>query len=170
MKRSILFFLLMTTFGFAAQPLSPGDLAPKITAPNQDGALVSFPEVYAQGLTLVYFYPKADTPGCTAEACSLRDSYQELRDRHGKAIQILGVSKDTPQAQKDFQQKHHLPFTLIADTDGHVAKAFGVTIIPIVGLTSRQSFLIKDGKIVWSSLKAATSGAAAEVQKALQEL
>jgi peroxiredoxin Q/BCP len=167
MKRSLLFFSLMTSLGLAAQPLPIGASAPQISALDQNGKLVSFANFYAKGITLVYFYPKADTPGCTAEACSLRDSYATLHDRHGKAIQILGVSRDTPESQKKFQQKHQLPFTLIADQDGTVAKAFGVTLIPIVGLTSRQSFLVEDGKIVWSSLNAETSGAATEVQKAL---
>ncbi|MFZ4115342.1 MAG: peroxiredoxin [Chthoniobacterales bacterium] len=170
MKLSLLFFSLMTTLGFSAQPLSVGTTAPQVTALDQNGKSVSFPEVYAKGITLVYFYPKADTPGCTAEACSLRDSYQTLHDRYGKTIQILGVSRDTPEAQKKFQEKHQLPFTLIADQDGSVAQAFGVTLIPVIGLTSRQSFLIQDGKVAWSSLKAETSGAAAEVQKALDAL
>lgn len=162
----------MTTLGFStkAEPLSLGASAPLITALDQNGKPVSFGDVYAKGITLVYFYPKADTPGCTAEACSLRDAYTTLRDRDGKEIQILGVSKDKPEAQKKFQEKYQLPFTLIADQDGTVAKAFGVTLIPVIGLTSRQSFLIKDGKIVWSSLKAETKGAADEIQKALRAL
>ena len=170
MKLSLLFFSLMTTLGLSSEPLSLGASAPQITALDQHGKSISFADVYAKGITLVYFYPKADTPGCTAEACSLRDAYTTLRDNDGKEIQILGVSRDKPEAQKKFQEKYQLPFTLIADQDGSVAKAFGVTLIPVIGLTSRQSFLIKDGKIAWSSLKAETSGAAEEVQKALREL
>jgi len=147
-----------------AEPLAPGAEAPKITALNQDGQKVVFEDVYGKGITLVYFYPKAETPGCTAEACSLRDAYESL---HGKGLQIIGVSKDTVDAQKKFQTNRKLPFMLIADRDGTVATAFGVATIPVIGLTMRQSFLIKDGKIVWSSLSAQTGGAAQEVQNAL---
>jgi len=118
-------------------------------------------------VTLVYFYPKAETPGCTAEACSLRDAYEGL---HAKGLQILGVSKDSVEAQKKFQENRKLPFTLIADPEGKVADAFHVPLIPVVGVTKRQSFLIKDGKLVWSSLSAQTSSAAQEVQKALDSL
>ena len=160
----------MTTLGLSSEALLVGTPAPQVKALDQNGKSVSFADFYAKGITLVYFYPKADTPGCTAEACSLRDAYTTLRDRDGKAIQILGVSRDKPEAQKKFQEKYQLPFTLIPDQDGTVAKSFGVTLIPLIGLTSRQSFLIKDGKISWSSLKAETSGAAQEVQKALNAL
>ncbi|MBM3857632.1 MAG: peroxiredoxin [Verrucomicrobia bacterium] len=149
------------------EPLDIGTALPSITALNQDGLLISFDEIFSQGTTLVYFYPKADTPGCTAEACSLRDGWEALRDGAGKKIQILGVSKDKPAAQKKFQQKYQLPFDLIADVDGKVAEAFCVPAIPIAGMSKRQSFLVQDGKIIWSSLKAKTKEAAEEIQKAL---
>ena len=150
------------------KPLALGDQLPSITALNQDAKAVSFDEIFSQGTTLVYFYPKADTPGCTAEACSLRDSWEALLDMAGKKIQILGVSKDKPESQKKFQQKYQLPFDLIADVDGKVAQAFGVPMIPIIGVSQRQSFLIQEGKIIWSSLKAKTKEAAEEVQNALR--
>ncbi len=149
------------------KPLAIGDQISSITALNQDAKPVSFDEIFSKGTTLVYFYPKADTPGCTAEACSLRDGWEALRDMAGQKIQILGVSKDKPEAQKKFQQKYQLPFDLIADVDGQVAKAFGVPMIPIVGVSQRQSFLIQEGKVIWSSLKAKTKEAAEEVKNAL---
>lgn len=147
--------------------LSLGEAAPLVVALNQDEQAVSFEKLYDQGTTLVYFYPKADTPGCTAEACSLRDGWERLKDLTGKKIQILGVSKDKPQAQKKFQQKYQLPFDLIADVDGKVAQAFHVPVIPIIGISRRQSFLIQNGNIIWTSFKAKTKEAAEEVQKAL---
>lgn len=150
-----------------ASPLTVGAPAPLINAKNEDGQSISFGDVYAKGITLVYFYPKAETPGCTKEACSLRDSYADL---HGKGLQILGVSRDTPEAQKKFQINQKLPFSLIADTDGKVAEAFHVPMIPVVGMTMRQSFIIKDGKIAWTSLSAQTSGAAQEIQNALDTI
>ncbi len=153
-----------------SEPLAIGTTLPSMRALNQDDVTISLDDVFSQGTTLVYFYPKADTPGCTAEACSLRDGWEVLRDAAGKKIQILGVSKDKPAAQKKFQQKYQLPFDLIADVDGKIAQAFHVPVIPIVGISRRQSFLVSEGKIIWSSLKAKTKEAAEEVQKALDIL
>lgn len=150
-----------------AEPLKIGDPAPMVTALNQEASPVCFGDVYAKGITLVYFYPKAATPGCTKEACSLRDSYAGLA---GNGIQILGVSRDQPAAQKAFRDAQHLPFDLIADTDGKVAEAFHVPMMPVVGVPMRQSFLIKNGTIAWLSLNAQTSGAATEVTEALKSL
>jgi len=172
MKQVLPVLLAMNLFSFFAkadtpEPLPTGAPAPQVTAKDQDGRDVAFNDVYAKGITLVYFYPKAETPGCTAEACSLRDSYAGLQ---GIGLQILGVSRDTPEAQKKFRDSHHLPFTLIADTDGKVAEAFHVPLYPVVGMTKRQSFIIRNGKVVWSSLSAQTSGAAKEVQSALDKV
>lgn len=152
-----------------AEPAAVGSPAPKITATNEGGKPIEFADVYAKGVTLVYFYPKAGTSGCTAEACSLRDSYTKL---HGQGLQIIGVSRDNADAQKHFQDQYKLPFTLVADTDGKVAEAFGVPMMGmgLVPLASRESFIVKDGKIAWTSVHAQTSGSAAEVQKALDSL
>src|SRR5271155_4783033 len=115
----------LSLFGFnlKADPLAVGAPAPQISAVDQEGKPIQFADVYAKGITLVYFYPKAGTSGCTAEACSLRDSYDSLKAR---GLQIIGVSRDDAGAQKHFQDENKLPFTLVADTDGKVADAFGV--------------------------------------------
>jgi thioredoxin-dependent peroxiredoxin len=147
------------------RPLAAGSKAPVITAINQDGIPVDFSEIYAKGVTLVYFFPKAGTPGCTAQACSLRDSFANLK---AEGLQILGVSEDNPEAQKEFRQKNQLPFPLIADEDGKVAAAFGVPLTG--GRAKRQSFIIKDGQVVWNSLQAKTAEHAQEVQAALDSL
>jgi peroxiredoxin Q/BCP len=150
-----------------AEPLAVGAAAPAPTAVDQDGKTVNFKDVYAKGTTLVYFYPKADTPGCTKEACSLRDDWKALQD---KGIQVLGVSEDTSDDQKKFHEKFTLPFTLIADHDGKVAAAFGVKMLKPT-ITARQSFLIKDGKVVWNMLdKTSTTTHAADVLKAYEGL
>jgi peroxiredoxin Q/BCP len=156
---------LICLIGIAAYALEVGDPAPVITAPDQNGKPLSFEETYKKGVTLVYFYPKADTPGCTAEACSLRDSYADLR---AKGLQIIGVSEDKADDQKKFQEKYKLPFPLVADTDGSVAKAFDVPTVK--GFAKRQSFLVKDGKIAWRDLTASTKEQAADVRKALDNL
>jgi peroxiredoxin Q/BCP len=158
---SLLPFLGIT----ASRAIDVGTAAPELTAIDQDGNSVAFSDIYKKGVTLVYFYPKADTPGCTKEACSLRDSFPELRAR---GLQILGVSEDETDAQKKFQAKYDLPFTLIADHDGTVAKAFGVP--TTMGFAKRQSFLVQDGKVVWSDLKASTDKQAADVSAALDRL
>lgn len=167
--RATLLIITMMFFGFGnkAKALEVGDPAPQVSASNQDGKIINFPDVYAKGITLVYFYPKAGTPGCTAQACSLRDSFSTLK---GENLQILGVSRDNPEAQKKFQQEYHLPYTLIADKDGTVAKAFGVENMMGLPLSSRQSFIIKDNKIAWKFPKAKTTDHAAEVQAALNAL
>jgi thioredoxin-dependent peroxiredoxin len=159
-------FLSLFGCSLGAEPLAIGANAPDITAPDENGRPVDFAKVYAHGLTLVYFYPKADTPGCTAQACSLRDGIADLKT---DGVTILGVSHDTAEAQKKFKEKYRLPFTLIADHDGKVIQAFGVPTI-IFGIAKRQSFLIKDGKVVWRSLSAETKGHAEEVRKAVAAL
>ena len=160
---------LLAFFGCAsfaeADPLATGAAAPEVSAVDQDGKTVNFKDVYAKGATLVYFYPKADTPGCTREACSIRDSWGDLQK---KGIQVLGVSEDKPDAQKKFAEKYKLPHTLIADSDGAVAKAFGVP--TTLGFAKRQSFLIQDSKCVWNQLSASTEKQAEDVLKAFDAL
>ncbi|MEO6053354.1 MAG: peroxiredoxin [Chthoniobacterales bacterium] len=168
MKRTLLVSVLLMgffTFRTQANPLSVGSAAPDIVASNQDAKAVNLADIYARGLTLVYFYPKADTPGCTLESCSLRDSMVDLK---AKNLTILGVSEDSPAAQKKFKDKYQLPFELIADNDGKVAAAFGVPVT--LGLASRQSFIIRDGKVVWSSLSVKPKEHTKEVQNALDKL
>jgi peroxiredoxin Q/BCP len=142
-----------------------GAPAPAVTALDADGRSVRFAEIYERGMTLVYFYPKADTPGCTAEACAVRDSMDDLKAR---GVQVLGVSGDKPEAQKRFADKYHLPFALVADADGTVARAFGVP--TLLGFPKRQSFLIKDGRIIWRDLSVSPATHVAEVHKALDTL
>src|ERR1700754_1607290 len=144
MKLALLTMSLLSLLGLVTYgaPLAVGTDAPKITAKDHDGKAVNFAEVYAKGTTLVYFYPKADTPGCTKEGCSLRDSWGDLQ---AKGVQVIGVSGDKADSQKAFRDKYKFPFPLVADTDGEVAKAFGVPVR--LGFASRQSFLVKDGKI-----------------------
>jgi len=167
MANMFIFFLMLSFLGLkpAANALSVGDEAPRVAARDQHGAEVQLADVYAQGPVLVYFYPKADTPGCTAQACSLRDAFPDFG---AQGLQVIGVSADTVEGQKKFAEKYGLPFTLLADPDGVVAKAFGVP--AMMGFAKRQSFLIKDGKIAWIVESAKTGDHAAEVQAAWREL
>lgn len=145
----------------SAQPLAVGATAPAVSGVTETGATLNLGDLYPkQTYTLVYFFPKAETPGCTAQGCSLRDAYAELQD---KGVAVVGVSADTVKEQLKFKEKYHFPFTLIADHDHAVMKAFGVPTMPVTGWAKRQAFLIKDGKIVWADYRASTSKQAEDV-------
>lgn len=100
----------------------PGDKAPDFKGTDQNGAPVQLADFTGKKLVL-YFYPKDDTPGCTAEACSLRDNYDALQKA---GFEILGVSTDAEKSHQKFIAKYNLPFRLLADTQAEVAKAYGV--------------------------------------------
>ena len=99
-----------------------GDKIPEILGKDQDGKTVKASDFAGKKLAL-YFYPKDSTPGCTSEACNLRDNYQALMAR---GIEVIGVSVDSEQSHKKFIAKHELPFRLIADTEKTLVQAFGV--------------------------------------------
>ena len=153
-------FLTMSLFA-SAEPLAVGAAAPAVSGVTETGTTLALADVYAQQpYTLVYFYPKADTPGCTAQGCSLRDAYADLLKQ---GVAVIGVSTDQPEAQKAFREKYNLPFTLIADHDKKVVAAFGVP--TTLGFAKRQAFLIKGGKIVWADYSASTKQQAEDVLK-----
>ncbi len=149
MKRLLLstsLFLALGAFLHAA-PLQVGDAAPLVTGTAETGKPLDLGAVYkANKYTVVYFYPKAFTKGCTTQGCALRDSYDELTK---KGVTVVGVSIDDVETQKKFKEENKFPFPLIADTDHKVAKAFGQS-----GLTnaSREAYLIKDGKIIYKDI------------------
>lgn len=132
--------------------------APTPQATDHTGASVNFSALYQKGPVLVYFYPKADTPGCTAQACSLRDSYQKLTDA---GLTVVGVSTDDPASQKAFQEKYKLPFVLIPDPEKKVLQAFGVS--SHLGMANREAFLIRNGQVVWHDSSASTDKQADDV-------
>ena len=102
--------------------LKEGDKAPDFTAKDQNGKTVSLSDYKGKNVIL-YFYPKDDTPGCTAESCSFRDNYQSLLS---KGFEVIGVSTDDEKSHKKFEKKFNLPFPLIADTDMKIVNAYGV--------------------------------------------
>ena len=99
-----------------------GEAAPEFEARDAEGNTVRLSDLRGQKVAL-YFYPKDDTPGCTKEACSLRDGHSELTRR---GIKVIGVSTDDEKSHRKFAEKYSLPFTLLADTDHKVADAYGV--------------------------------------------
>ncbi len=102
--------------------LNEGDKAPDFTAKDQNGKSISLADFKGKTVIL-YFYPKDDTPGCTAEACDFRDNYQSLV---GKGFEVIGVSTDDEKSHKKFETKYSLPFPLIADESKEIVEAYGV--------------------------------------------
>ncbi len=153
----------------SAEPLKVGDAAPAVSGVSDSGQTVAFADIYRQQpYTLVYFFPKADTPGCTKQGCSLRDGYEALTK---KGVAVIGVSHDDVAAQKAFKEKYHLPFTLIADTDRTVIKAFGVpAAMPLTSMAHRSAYLIKGGKIIYTDYQGTTEKQAATILEELAKL
>ena len=128
-----------------------GSTLPPLTAKDQDGKEVDLATYGKEGYLLVFFYPKANTPGCTAQACSLRDGSAELTRR---GVKILGVSADQVSAQKTFATDQKLPYPLLADADNKIIQAFGVG--GLFGFAKRSAFLFQDGKLIWQDPKGST--------------
>ena len=103
-------------------PLQIGQLAPDFTLPDENGAPVTLSRLRGQTVIL-YFYPKDDTPGCTAQACGFRDHYADIQARNGL---VLGISPDGAKSHQRFRTKHDLPFTLLSDENHAVAELYGV--------------------------------------------
>ena len=129
--------------------LQIGDKAPEVLGINQDGNEIRLSDFAGKKLVL-YFYPKDNTPGCTAQACSLRDEYSELR---GKGYEVLGVSADSTASHRKFIQKYDLPFNLISDGDKTLSEQFGtwgekkLYGKPYMGML-RTTFLIDENGII----------------------
>jgi thioredoxin-dependent peroxiredoxin len=102
--------------------LNIGDKAPDFAIPDQDGLVHKLSD-YAGRKLVIYFYPKDNTPGCTAQACNLRDNYYDLRQ---KGYEVIGVSVDSEKSHQKFIQKFELPFTLLADTEKKMVEDYGV--------------------------------------------
>jgi len=141
------------------------DIAPAFTLPDQNGKEVSLKD-FRDNYVVLYFYPRADTPGCTVEACEFRDAYKKI-ERTGAVI--LGISPDTPKAQKKFEEKYTLPFTLLADADKKVCNLYGMMQEKnmygkkVMGV-ARTTFIIgPDGKVKHIFRKVKPQGHAAEV-------
>lgn len=148
----------------SADEIAVGAKAPAMTVTTDTGESLNLASVYAKGPTLIFFYPKAGTPGCTAQACNLRDNFSVLE---GLGMQVLGVSADNVESQAKFRGKHELPFPLVADTEKELVKAFGV---PAMLFVKRQSFLVVDGKIAWRDLSANPSSQTEDAVQALKSL
>ena len=149
--------------------LSAGMQAPAIDSKDQDGNPISLDQFRGKTVVL-YFYPKDDTPGCTAEACDFRDNYQQLLS---KGIVVLGVSVDDEVSHQKFISKHSLPFPLISDTDHKIVNDYGVWVEKnmygkkYMGINRRTSIIDEQGVIKSVVKKVDTKNASAQVLEQL---
>jgi len=151
--------------GIAETSMNLGSPIPALSAKDQEGQLINLPDYGKQGFLLVFFYPKANTPGCTAQACSLRDSSADLTKR---GVKILGISADQVSSQKEFATDQKLPYPLLADSENKIIQAFGVG--GLFGFAQRSAFLFRDGKLVWRDPKGSTKDQAKVVLDQLDTL
>ncbi len=144
------------------------------TLPDQDGNPVSLSSFHGKTVVL-FFYPKADTPGCTVEACEFRDNFPKFTKLQEQGVVILGISRDTPKAQKKFKDKFDLPYTLLADADQEIVKRFDL-VKPktmygkLVSGVERTTYVIgPDGKLQHIFSKVKPEGHAEEVLALLKK-
>lgn len=147
--------------------LKVGDAAPDFFVAASDGTTVQLKNYLGKGPVVLYFYPKDNTPGCTKEACGIRDDFSEFK---GLNATVFGVSFDSAESHQKFITKYKLPFVLLADTDKKVAVAYGAagsnSLVP-----SRVTFVIDaQGKIVRVFPKVSPAEHSAELRQALAEL
>ena len=121
-----------------ARGIRPGDKAPDFTLPSQSGEQVRLYDRLGERVVVLYFYPRDDTRGCTAEACAFRDSYEAFTDA---GAEVIGISSDSVDRHAAFAGKHELPFTLLSDKGGQVRKSYGVP--AVLGMVpGRVTFVI----------------------------
>ncbi|MDF0556510.1 peroxiredoxin [Kamptonema sp. UHCC 0994] len=125
-------------------PVKVGETAPDFTLPSQTGSPVSLKDFRGKKSVVVYFYPKDDTPGCTAEACAFRDSYEIFSDA---GAEVIGISEDSQQSHQQFAAKHNLPFTLLSDAGNKVRQLYGVPATLWV-LPGRVTYVIDEQGVV----------------------
>lgn len=125
--------------------LKVGDKVPEFTAKNQHGNLFNSGDVIGKKGVVLYFYPKDDTPGCTAQACSFRDQYEDFLSLN---TEVIGVSGDNEKSHQKFAQKYRLPFTLLSDSNKELRKLFGVPTNLLGLLPGRVTYVIDQNGII----------------------
>ncbi len=147
-----------------------GDLVEDFTLPDQDNLPVTLSNFLGKPVIL-FFYPKADTPGCTVEACGFRDQFAQLE---AAGATVLGISRDTPKALAKFKSKYELPYTLLADADQDIIKRFDLlkqkTMYgkPVTGVERTTYLLGSDGRLLHTFANVKPQGHAEEVLALLQ--
>jgi peroxiredoxin Q/BCP len=161
---------LMATGAQGAEPgktPAVGDKAPLIEGKDQDGKTWKLADLVGKKVVLLYFYPKDDTPGCTKQACGLRDRLGELKKEN---VEVIGVSFDSAESHQKFISKYNINFPLLADTEGKIADAYH-TRLPGKTMARRASFLIGlDGRIKHVTDKPSADIHLSEMQEAVAQL
>lgn len=156
----------MLGFGKAqADTLKVGDPAPNFTAPASDSSTFELKAATGKAPIVLYFYPKDDTPGCTKEACSLRDNFAAFRKLDAT---VYGISYDSIESHKKFIEKYKLPFALLSDQNHAIAKLYGADSLLFA---KRMTFVVdKSGKIAWINPKVDPSTHSQELEAVLSKL
>ena len=126
--------------------MKQGDIIPDLTLKNQENKDVRLRDLIGKNSMVIYFYPKDDTPGCTREACSFRDQYEDFEEARAK---VFGISQDSVESHKRFSERYHLSFQLLSDKGGKAEKAFGVPRRLFGLLPGRVTFIFNiEGKLI----------------------
>ena len=121
------------------ETIKVGDTMPIFGAKDQDGKDFYIESVLYKKIIVIYFYPKDETPGCTKQACSFRDEYEDIKKA---GAEVIGISGDSPNSHKKFAQNHKLPYTLLSDKDKSIRKLFGVPSIMLGLIPGRVTYVI----------------------------
>ena len=149
----------------ASNKIKVGDRAPDFTLPDQKGQPVSLSSFASKKDVVLYFYPRDFTPGCTAEACAFRDSYEIFKE---VGAEVIGISSDSEQSHQGFAARHRLPFILLSDRDGSVRKRYGVS--PVLGLLPGRVTFVIDKRGVVRHIFIAQFAAEKHVEEAMRVL
>lgn len=128
--------------------LQPGEKAPDFPLKDRDGRTTSLFELLLDKAVVVYFYPRNDTPVCTAEACHFRDAYESFL---AAGAEVVGVSGDSPESDANFASKHRLPFLLVSDDDGRIAAQYGVKSKLFGLMPGRVTFVVDKNGVIKSA-------------------
>ena len=144
-KKGVVMLSLFASMGFAhAEKVSVGQQAPLFTLHAQDGSTLDLASRQGKGWTVLYFYPKAGTPGCTTQACAFRDAIKVIRSENAD---VFGISTDDVEDLQKFHKEHQLTFTLLSDPDAKVTEAYGVK-MPIVTVAKRWTFILDPSLVI----------------------
>lgn len=138
------FFLTRAKAAPKAEILPIGAKIPSIETTTEEGKTIDLARESEKGWVLVFFFPKAFTPGCTTQACNLRDHFQTLASEN---VRVIGISTDSTETLQKFHEKQKLPYLLISDSDKKLAQAFGIS--TLFGMTKRTTFLFHNGTLIW---------------------
>ncbi|NQU10948.1 peroxiredoxin [bacterium] len=159
--------LSVVSLGAGATALKVGDRAPDFTANTADAGAVHLADYVGKSNVVLYFYPKDDTPGCTKQACAVRDDFAAFGDLDAV---VIGISFDTAESHRAFADKYQLPFRLLADTNKAIAKAYGAA-DKTSAVARRMTFIIgQDGKIAYVNPQVNPATHSAEIREALAAL